>query len=225
MLETWQTLSHTQARKPALGLLGAAWHHDKLSDVRHQWQGSPSSSSTLLTQVCDASQAVGSARRGSAVTDHCSWARLATAGNLSRSTAALFFTDIKGAYYTNIRQYAVGRDIGDDLLRSILARLNLQPEVVAEAILFVNTHGSLLQQGEAGPVLAAYLKDLNEETWFVIDGSEQVVQTMRGARPSESIADLFFIVSCANNYTGSLCDQCLRIPMRLALLQRWYLVS
>ena len=65
-----------------------------------------------------------------------------------------------------------------------------------EALRFHNTQGSLLQEGSAATALVSLLRDLNESTWFVVDGSEQVVQTTRGARPSEAIADLMFVFPC-----------------------------
>ena len=48
----------------------------------------------------------------------------------------------------------------------------------------------------------AILRDLNEAIWFVIDGSEQVAQTMRGARLGEAIADLLFIFWFCQNHKG-----------------------
>ena len=58
---------------------------------------------------------------------------------------------------------------------------------------FVHQFGSLLQAGGVDLALVALLQDLNDSTWFVIDGSDQIVQTLRGTRPSESIADLIII--------------------------------
>ena len=38
-----------------------------------------------------------------------------------------------------------------------------------------------------------YMRCLNEDTWFVINGSEAVARTTRGARAGEATADLVFI--------------------------------
>ena len=65
--------------------------------------------------------------------------------------------------------------------------------MAAAAINLVNTHGSLLQLGQADPALVEYMRCLNDDTWFVINGSEAVVRTSRGARAGEATADLIFI--------------------------------
>ena len=127
------------------------------------------------------SQAAGSARHGSALTAHCSWARCAAAAECTQSAGALF-TDIRSVYYSIIRQYVVGFEGPDDQLRAIMARLSLSPEVTEQALLVIHKHGSLLQERCADPDIKSLLRDLNDATWFVIDGSEQVAQTLRGAR-------------------------------------------
>ena len=64
------------------------------------------------------------------------------------------------------------------------------PETCREVIEFVNTQGSQLAVGSASSDLGAFLRVLNEETWFVVDGSDRVTQSNKGARPGETIADL-----------------------------------
>ena len=87
------------------------------------------------------------------------------------------------ADYGAIRQYVIGCDLPDDLLRCIVARLNLDAKVASEAINFVNTHVSLLQMGGATLRDWPISKSLMKKAWFVVDGSDQMVQTTRGARP------------------------------------------
>ena len=53
------------------------------------------------------SQAVGSQRRGSVLSAHCSWALFAAAVEAKTSAGALY-SDIKSAYYSVIREYVVG---------------------------------------------------------------------------------------------------------------------
>ena len=52
------------------------------------------------------SQAVGSRRRGSVQSAHCSWALFSAAAEAKVSVGALY-SDIKRAYYSVIRQYVV----------------------------------------------------------------------------------------------------------------------
>ena len=103
------------------------------------------------------------------------------------------YSDIQSAYYSVIREYVVGFIGPEAQLRACLDRLGLSTEVAATAINFVNTHGSLLQLGQADPALVEYMRCLNDDTWFVINGSEEVVRTSRGARAGEATADLIFI--------------------------------
>ena len=67
--------------------------------------------------------------------------------------------------------------------------------------------------------MVALLQNLNDSTWFVIDGSDQVVQTLRGTRPSESIADLIFIFVFANvakEVRSVLCQSSFRMAFPMA---------
>ena len=138
------------------------------------------------------SQAVGSQRRGSVLSAHCSWALFSAAAEAKVSAGALY-SDIKSAYYLVIWQYVVGFPGPEMQLRACLHRLGLSPEVSAAAVEFVIIHGSLLQLGQADPALVEYMRSLNEDAWFVIDGSDSVARTTRGARAGEATADLFFI--------------------------------
>ena len=144
--------------------------------------------------LVDSSQAPASSRRGSVVTARCSWALLSSAMDSKQSAGALF-TFIRSAYYSIIRQYVVGFNDPDDQFKAIAARLDLQEDVISELLVFRHQHGSLLQAAGAQPDIVSFLRDMNVSTWVIIDGSEQVTQTWRGARPGESIADLMFIFS------------------------------
>ena len=109
------------------------------------------------------------------------------------ASAAALFTDIKSAYYSVVRQLVVGTDEADDALRGIPARMNLQPEVQAEVVRFVQEQRSLMQARGAPPTMTDFMRELNEDTWFVVDGAQEVTRSAKGARPGETIADLVFI--------------------------------
>ena len=111
----------------------------------------------------------------------------------SGASVAASFTDIKSAYYSVIRQLAVGSEAQDDALRAVLARLPLSVEAQRGAVLFIQEQGSLLATGGASQSLVQFMRTLNEDTWFVVDGSNKVSHTLRGARPGETLADLVFI--------------------------------
>ena len=141
---------------------------------------------------CLHSQAIGPSRRGSILAAHCSWTLFAAAKQQGVSAGALY-SDVKGAYYGVIRQLVVGSDQPDDTLRAVLQGLSLPIEVAQAMVEFIRLHGSLLQVAGAPPALVRLLREMNEETWFVMKGSPIVTATAKGARPGEATADLIFI--------------------------------
>ena len=145
---------------------------------------------------------------------HC----FATTAEAKQSASALF-TDIRSAYYSIIRPYVTGFHSNDDAFRAIADRLNLASDVIAAVLACIHDFGALLQVGGADPSLICLLQDIHESTWFVVDGSDQIVQTRRGARPSESVADIIFIFVFAKvtKEVRSLISQTpFRVPLPLA---------
>ena len=63
---------------------------------------------------------------------------------------------------------------------------------------FIYAQSSILAQGGASEELVDFLRALNEQTWFVVDGADVFTQSLKGARPGETIADLVFIFACEN---------------------------
>ena len=114
-----------------------------------------------LTQTwMSIAQAVGSMRRGSALTSHCSWALCFFAAADTGSSAAALFIDVKSAYYSVVHQLVVGTGDAEYVLRGILANLNLQPEAQAEVLRFINEQGSLMQGGGASFALIDFMREL-----------------------------------------------------------------
>ena len=138
------------------------------------------------------SQAVGSARRGAVPSAHCSWALFELARARGQAAAALF-ADLKSAYYSIVRQFVIGFSGHDDVLRAIMHRLDLPPAVCQELVRFLAVQGSLLRTGGASQDLIDILTDLNEDTWLVVEGDARPLETERGSRAGEALADLVFV--------------------------------
>ena len=119
-------------------------------------------------RLVPSTQAVASAKRGSILTAHCSWALFAAAGDAKVSASALF-TDIRSAYYSIIRQYVTGFCGLDASLLAIIARLSLSVKIAVAALAFIHACSSILEVGGVDPSVLALLRDLNESTWFVVD--------------------------------------------------------
>ncbi len=76
---------------------------------------------------------------------------------------------------------------------AIPAHLHFETEVRTAVVAFVKSQGSLLSSGGAPASLGSFFHALNEETWFVVDGSAVVSQSASGARPGETKADFILI--------------------------------
>ena len=137
---------------------------------------------------------MGSARRGAPLAAHCSWALFAADAAYGSSASAIL-CDIRSAYYDVIRQMVVGTCDADGALLACFERLQLSSDTCREAIDFIHAQRSLVESGGASPELTSLLRAMNQDTWFVVDGSEKVTQSCKGARPGETIADLIFILS------------------------------
>jgi hypothetical protein len=87
----------------------------------------------------------------------------------------------------------VGTDESDAALLAIFNRMGLSIDTCREVIEFIHAQSSLLALGGASTELTAFLRVLNEESWFVVYGTDAVRQSCKGARPGETIADLVII--------------------------------
>ena len=106
-----------------------------------------------------------------------------------RSTAILF-CDVQSAYYRVLRQIATGATLTDDDLALVLHRMGLGPESMC-LIHDCMTRNCAYQELGAGPVQHQVLQETLEGTYFTYTGRE-FVQTFRGTRPGDSLADIVF---------------------------------
>ena len=63
----------------------------------------------------------------------------------------------------------------------ILQRMDLPADVAQGMVEFVHNQASLLQGTGAPLPLLQLLRGMNDETWMVIEGSETVTETVKGA--------------------------------------------
>ena len=92
-----------------------------------------------------------------------------------------------------VRQYVVGTDLPEQRLLVLMDILGLNPVQRSELVAFLQTEGSLLKSAGLSPALQQLVRDMNEDTWFKLDGTGKVTGTVGGCRPGEPIADLFFV--------------------------------
>ena len=104
-----------------------------------------------------------------------------------------FFCDLAAAYYSVIRQYVVGTVLPEQRLLVLMDILGLNPAQRAELLAFLRAEGSLLKNAGMSPALQQLVRDMNEDTWFSLEGSSKITGMFGGCRPGEPIADLVFV--------------------------------
>ena len=135
------------------------------------------------------SQAIGSARRGAVMTQFATRVFFDVAKIRGLSAAAVF-CDLAAAYYSVIRQYVVGTDLPEQRLLVVMDILGLDPVQRAKLLAFFRAEGSLLKSAGMSPALQQLVRDMNEDTWFSLEGSSKITGMFGGCRPGEPTADL-----------------------------------
>ena len=138
------------------------------------------------------SQAIGSARRGAVMTQFATRVFFDVAKIRGLSAAAVF-CDLAAAYYSVIRQYVVGTDLPEQRLLVLMDILGLDPAQRAELLAFLRAEGSLLKSADMSPALKQLVRDMDEDTWFSLEGSSKITGMFGVCRPGEPIADLVFV--------------------------------
>ena len=108
-----------------------------------------------------------------------------------RQSSALIFVDVKSAFYSIMRQFALGDDHSLPHFFDVCARLGLsgdQVEVIRDT-LALPPDCSISQ---APPQARMHLQDLLKCTWFQVAGCSSVVSTCAGSRPGDPLADMLF---------------------------------
>ena len=138
------------------------------------------------------SQAIDSARRGAVMTQFTTRVFFDVA-TLRGLLATAVFCDLAAAHYSVVRQYVVGTDLAEQRLLVLMDILGVDPVQRLELVAFLRKEGSLLRSAGPSPALQQLMRDMNEDTWFKLDGSPKVTGMVGGCRPGEPIADLVFV--------------------------------
>ena len=119
------------------------------------------------------SQATGSAQRG-AVTTQFATRVFSDVARIRGLSAAAVLCDLVAAHYSVVRQYVVGTDLPGQRLLVLMDILGLNPVQWSELVAFLQTEGSLLKSAGLSPALQQLVRDMNEDTWFKLDGCGMV---------------------------------------------------
>ena len=132
------------------------------------------------------SQAIGSARRGAVMTQFAPRVFFDVARIRGLSAAAVFCVACP-LPTSVVRQYVVGTDLPEQRLQVLMDILGLKP--CAE----VGVGCLLVKSAGLSPAWQQLVRDMNEDTWFKLDGSGKVTGMFGRCRPGEPIADLVFV--------------------------------
>ncbi|CAE7946520.1 hypothetical protein AK812_SmicGene33425 [Symbiodinium microadriaticum] len=122
----------------------------------------------------------------------CSRAFLAMARTRGQS-AAILFVDIAAAYYGVIREAILGAQASGRPLDDLVAKLGMSVDDMQLLQHYITSEPVLQQQG-AHELFAEVAGELHRNTWFILSGDRQIVETHRGTRPGGSLADVVFSI-------------------------------
>ncbi|CAE7767801.1 unnamed protein product [Symbiodinium sp. CCMP2456] len=112
----------------------------------------------------------------------------------SRSqTAAILFVDIAAAYYGVVREAILGCGGSSCPLEQLVASLGLTHDDLQRLQVYIEQEPVLAQQ-DAPALFCEVAEELHRNTWFILSGDAQVVETHRGTRPGGSLADIIFSI-------------------------------
>ena len=106
-------------------------------------------------------------------------------------SAALFFLDIKSAYYRLVRQLATGSTSTYAELLQLLKTLDMPKDVVYWLCKAINEPSALSQTG-CPEWLCKAAAQFHRHTWYHVRGDPSLIATYRGTRPGDGYADLLF---------------------------------
>ena len=106
------------------------------------------------------------------------------------ASAGIVFADIASAFYTVIREVALGASTTDLDIAQVVKRLGLGPEVMPRLHRALQGDSCYAQLG-ATTACQSFLQQSLEHTWFGVNG-QHFVATTKGSRPGDSWADVVF---------------------------------
>ena len=141
-------------------------------------------------KTADSLQYGGLPHRGVDMATHTLRSFLGLAQRHHRS-CAVFFLDVKSAYYRLLRSLAVGPTCSHEELAQVISTMGLPPDIL-EDLWQATTAPSALSATGCPKWLEKYGTAFHQHTWFILKNSKAVTETLRGTRPGDGFADLLF---------------------------------
>ena len=108
-----------------------------------------------------------------------------------QKSVALIFLDLKEAFYRVLRPLALGLAWTDHDIASFASRLNMDQDTLHDLYKELEKPDALCQ-AELPDMQRRYLQALHTDTYFYMQGQNDVVRTKQGTRPGDSFADVVF---------------------------------
>ena len=118
-------------------------------------------------------------------------------------SVGILFIDISNAFYRLVRQHITHVDKDCRSIRDLFDQLHL-PEGSFEDFQCSLQQRPAIASSGASPHLQAMFKEFYDLTWFVVKHDNCVVQTRRGSRPGDALADICFSYALTRILKGPL---------------------
>ena len=106
-------------------------------------------------------------------------------------SVAILFVDVSNAFYCLVRQHIVQGRADQRTPRQLFQQLKLPDEATQDFELLFETPDAV-SGAELSPFVKEMFQEFYESTWFKLKGDKQIVNTRRGSRPGDSMADICF---------------------------------
>ena len=106
-------------------------------------------------------------------------------------SVAILFVDVSNAFYCLVRQHIVHGRADTRTPRQLFQQLKLPEEAIQDFELLFETPDAV-SGADLSPFVKEMFQEFYESTWFKLKGDRQVVNTRRGSRPGDSMADICF---------------------------------
>ena len=113
-------------------------------------------------------------------------------------STAIFFVDIKSAYYQLLRELAIDTKISMQQLKTLLNTLQLPVTDIVEIYQHIHSKQPAAETLSVDPLARELAGSFHNGTWFHVQGAPEVAWTTRGTRPGDGWADMLFgfVVTC-----------------------------
>ena len=110
---------------------------------------------------------------------------------VQHKSIALFFVDLKSAFYTVIKQFLAERPVSDATMKEVFRFVNL-PQCAYDEFVHQLHDPCSVQKATKSTAVAEMVQATLAHTWICVPGGDTVYRPQTGSRPGDPAADLMF---------------------------------